>query len=160
MSASTRIVRVIAALGASVVLAGPVAAAPALAAASARTPAAASTATARESLLGTWVGTYTGFNGGRWESGQEKFVFTTMRGVHVKGTWQSRAKSSQPWSKPSPVQLVVVPGASAGEWTVTGADLNGIYFGSLGADGPRLDLQYQGSVNDLLTYQFTVRKAK
>jgi hypothetical protein len=125
------------------------------------TPAMASTQTAREALLGTWVGSYTGYHDGAWESGEQKFVFTTMRGVHVKGTWQYRSQGQgQKWTAPAPVQLVVVPEADgeAGHWSVTGADENGIYIGHLSADGPSLQLSYQGSVNDLVTYDFNVTR--
>lgn len=124
-------------------------------------PAEANRQTVREALIGTWKGTYAGYNGGRWESGEQKFVFSSMRGVHVKGTWQYRGKTSgQEWTKPAPVQLIVVPEVDGedGHWSITGADANGIYVGHLSAEGPRLKLSYQGSVNGLLTYDFTVTR--
>lgn len=133
----------------------------AIAPALATVPTVANGQTARDALLGTWKGTYAGYNGGRWESGEQKFVFSSMRGVHVKGTWQYRGKTTgQKWSKPAPVQLIVVPEPDGedGHWNVTGADENGIYVGHLSADGPRLQLSYQGSVNDLLTYEFVVSR--
>lgn len=146
----------LAALGMSALLIGGATSAPAVASSTG-----SSSQSARDSLLGTWTGTYAGYNNGEWESGKQKFVFKTLRGVHVKGTWQYRMNSSQPWSKASPVQLIVVPQVGdAKSWTVTGADENGIYFGQLKAAGPSLDLTYQGSVNNLLTYQFTVTRKK
>ena len=102
------------------------------------------------------IGTVRAENG-TYAAGYEKFVITTVRGLNAKGTWQYRAKPSDPWSDPAPLQFVLTP-APAGGWTVTGADANGIYYGSLDAAGTRLDLAYQGSVNDLVSYAFTMRK--
>jgi hypothetical protein len=125
--------------------------------ASASVPSTASAVTAQEAMLGTWVGSYSGFEDGTFVKGQERFNLTAMRGANVKGTWQFRATSADPWSEKSPMQLVVLPDPDGG-WAVTGADVNGIYVGRLDASGTRLDLAYQGSVNDLISYHFVMRK--
>ncbi len=117
----------------------------------------AAAATARTALVGTWEGTYAGYASGTYESGYERFVITAMRGPNAKGTWQYRHQESDPWSDPLPVQFVVKP-APQGGWTVTGADVNGIYVGTMNAAGTRLNLAYQGSVNDLVSYSFDMRK--
>ena len=120
-------------------------------------PASVTSITARTALMGTWVGSYAGFENGTYARGLEKFVITTVRGLNAKGTWQYRTQASDPWSEPAPLQFVLTP-AQAGGWTVTGADANGIYYGSLNAAGTRLALAYQGSVNDLVSYSFDMRK--
>ena len=120
-------------------------------------PTTAVAVTAKQALLGTWIGTYSGFEDGRFVRGQERFILATMRGANVKGTWQFRASAADPWSAKSPMQLVVLPDPDGG-WAVTGADVNGIYVGRLDASGTRLDLAYQGSVNDLVSYHFVMRK--
>ena len=131
--------------------------APASAAVATGQPAVAAALSAREAVLGTWVGDYSGFEEGRYVTGQERFVLTVMRGANVKGTWQYRATAKDRWSAKEPMQLIVHPDPSGG-WAVTGADANGIYVGRLEADGSELDLAYQGSVNDLISYHFVMRK--
>lgn len=155
----TRGLRILTALAAAaaLVLGGALIAPTASAQSASGSSASAATMTARDALMGTWVGTYSGFENGNFAKGYEKFVITTVRGMNAKGTWQYRARPSDPWSDPSPMQLVLTPSA-AGGWIVTGADVNGIYYGTLDAAGTRLDLAYQGSVNDLVSYAFTMRK--
>ena len=72
-------------------------------------PASVTSITARTALMGTWVGSYAGFENGTYARGLEKFVITTVRGLNAKGTWQYRTQASDPWSEPAPLQFVLTP---------------------------------------------------
>jgi len=154
MKTPGRTIRILAALGIGATLlvsgtGGP--------AAAADVSAAASTQTVRQALLGTWVGTYSGFEKGAFTKGLERFQLTTVRGATVKGTWQYRATAADPWSAKAPLLLVALPDPDGG-WKVTGADDNGIIIGTLNEAGTTLDLAYQGSVNTLIAYRFLLTK--
>ncbi len=113
--------------------------------------------TVRDAIMGTWVGPYYGFEAGKRLKGIERFVITHAWGSSAKGTWQFKLDGSTSWSKALPLQFIVRPAAD-GSWVVTGADVNGIYIGTMNAAGTALDLSYQGSVNALVTLHFTMRK--
>ena len=112
---------------------------------------------ARDAIMGTWVGPVLRIEAGKRLKGIERFVITHSWRSSAKGTWQFKLDGSTSWSKALPLQFVVRPAAD-GSWVVTGADVNGIYFGTMNAAGTVLDLSYQGSVNALVTLHFTMRK--
>ena len=154
MKTPGRTIRILTALGMGATLLVAGAAAPAVASVAAATAPAQSV---RQALLGTWVGTYSGFDKTTFTKGLERFTITAVRGATAKGSWQYRATAADPWSAKSPLLLVALPD-TAGGWTVTGADDNGIIVGTLDAAATTLDLAYQGSVNDLLAYHFVLTK--
>ena len=154
MKSPGRPIRILAALGIGAALVLGVSAGPSVAAAVPTAPAAQPV---REVLLGTWVGTYSGFDGSAYMAGLERFQITAVRGAVAKGSWQYRATDADPWSAKSPLLLVALPDP-AGGWKITGADDNGIIIGTLDETGASLDLAYQGSVNGLLAYHFVMRK--
>lgn len=158
MNTPGRTIRILAAIGMGATLLVAGTAGPATASAtSAAAPAATSTLSVRQALLGTWVGTYSGFDSTTFTKGLERFTITVVRGATAKGTWQYRATAADPWSAKSPLLLVALPNPDGG-WKVTGADENGIIVGTLDAAATTLDLAYQGSVNDLLAYHFVLTK--
>ena len=128
-----------------------------LAPASTAAPLSAATLSARTAFMGTWVGTYSGFEDGKPHVGLERFVITKMKGSVAVGTWAFRDTAKDAWSAAEPAQFIVLPAAGGG-WQVTGADANGIYFGTMNAAGTKLDLTYQGSVNTLVTLRFLMTK--
>ena len=156
MRTMTRPVRMLATLGtaAALCVSAPFLAGPA----AAMTPSSVATVQSlRDVLVGTWVGSYAGFENGRHVSGLERFIITKVRDGNAVGSWQFRASADKPWSAKSPMQLVGLPDA-AGGWSITGADANGTYAGRLDATGTKLTLAYQNAGAAPLTYRFLMNK--
>ena len=107
-------------------------------------------------LVGKWVGSFHGYLNGAYVEGQEKIVVTSARGNAAVGTWQYRMASSDPWSAPQPVQFLVSVGHT-GMVHVRGADSAGTYDGHM-ASRNRLVLDYMGSMPNLQTFQFNLRR--
>ena len=130
-------------------------------AANAAQPAAAQSTVAasalKDALTGVWVGPFDGFENNWHRKGFERLHIKGVYGASARGTWQFKDKASDAWSTPEPLRLVALPSPTGG-WVVTGADHNGLYDGTLSADGTVLDLAYQNSGERMMAYRFKLEK--
>lgn len=106
-------------------------------------------------IIGTWVGTYTGYVDGRYVSGDEKIVITNAREHAAKGTWQSKSSGNK-WSKALPLQLIVTANDD-GSVAIRGADGEGIYDGELMSDG-RMVFVYSDPQPDLIVLRLELAR--
>lgn len=116
-----------------------------------------STLSLEEALVGDWRGPFSGFENNWNRKGFERLNITKVVGASAVGTWQFKDKASDSWSKKEPLRLIALPAAGGG-WTVTGADRNGLYDGTLNADGTSLDLAYQYAGKRMMAYYFDLSK--
>lgn len=107
-------------------------------------------------LKGTWIGTYEGYWGAKYASGQEKLIFTKTKGRSAIGTWQSRSSATVKWSAPQPVTLTIFPNDASG-YVVFGADSEGVYSGELSSDGA-MTVGYAYVADAPATLQFLLKK--
>ena len=107
-------------------------------------------------LLGTWTGPADVYYEGAYSQGTEKLTITTARGNVAKGTWQWKSAGGT-WSKPKPVQLIVMNSAAgATSIDILGADSEGTYEGVL-IPGVSFEIGYMdpspdGSKNTLVLH--------
>ncbi len=109
-----------------------------------------------QALVGTWVGTYTGYVDGRYVSGGEKITITKAKGLFAKGTWQYKGSSGK-WSSPKPVQFIVrvLP---SGEVTLNGADGEGFYQDGNMPTPDSLEISYVDAQPELTTLHFSLKR--
>lgn len=93
------------------------------------------------SLVGTWTGTKSGAEGGKFESREWRVVFKRAQGNAAIGTKQYRQPNGR-WSKRETVNAVV---DSTGH--IWASDADGVLNGSLDDGGP-LELIYQEAGTD------------
>ncbi|MDA2987675.1 MAG: hypothetical protein O2815_01215 [Actinomycetota bacterium] len=115
-------------------------------------------------LKGTWIGTYSGYDANRYESGQEKLVITKVKGSNAQGTWQYRPSAKQKWSKPKPMTLAIFDQEETANGGLTdyiaGGDELGTYIGKYDSSDDSLVFAYVSVSQDVLTLTFDLKRKK